>query len=294
MNKKAKLYTIGEMADITGMTRTMLRYYEEKNIVVPIMRNKENRYRYYNEKQLEELLLLKELKKVGFSLEQLKVIINNRNLLYFKSELEKKMQTHNDMIMNALKEIQHYTELYYRVLDALSMQIDDEKQPIEKKDEAQLLSFFNHQEKPIVSISYYGIFNLRKVHMEKVAYLYNIIEQYGLRTDGPVNVIFHNCIETSYSEKEGEVEVFIPLSKYDKRCPFVRMLPETQYITTTLKGDYLLLENKYQQIFNNAEKLNIKYENTSIEEYVVGPTMTSCLEEYVTKIYLPIINNKIR
>ena len=63
-----KQYTIGQMAKICSMTAEQLRHYDKNHVLSPNGRGRDNDYSYYTEEKIEDLLLIKELKKVGLSL----------------------------------------------------------------------------------------------------------------------------------------------------------------------------------------------------------------------------------
>ncbi|HEM8878155.1 TPA: Cu(I)-responsive transcriptional regulator [Providencia stuartii] len=60
---------ISEIAKKTGLTAKAIRFYEEKGLITPPERG-ENSYRYYQDRHLNELGLLKQAKDVGFTLEE--------------------------------------------------------------------------------------------------------------------------------------------------------------------------------------------------------------------------------
>ncbi len=60
---------ISEIAKKTGLTAKAIRFYEDKGLITPPERG-ENSYRYYQERHVDELSLLKQAKDVGFTLEE--------------------------------------------------------------------------------------------------------------------------------------------------------------------------------------------------------------------------------
>ena len=51
-----KVYTIGEIADLFHMSTKTLRFYEDKGLLEPEGRDEENGYRYYNKKQILQII----------------------------------------------------------------------------------------------------------------------------------------------------------------------------------------------------------------------------------------------
>lgn len=68
-------YTIGQVAKICNISTEQLRHYDRTGIFCPSIRDDENNYRYYTESQINDILLLKELKKVGLPLKTIGILI---------------------------------------------------------------------------------------------------------------------------------------------------------------------------------------------------------------------------
>ena len=75
---KDGLMLIGEIADFFGVTRKAMRLYEKKGIIKPIEVDAANGYRYYSAEQVQQLNALLELKALGFSLDEIKMIIDGK------------------------------------------------------------------------------------------------------------------------------------------------------------------------------------------------------------------------
>lgn len=65
---------ISSVAKKTGLTPKAIRFYEQKGLVSPPLR-RENGYRSYNERHLEELTLLRQARQVGFTLEECRELV---------------------------------------------------------------------------------------------------------------------------------------------------------------------------------------------------------------------------
>ncbi len=73
---ESNLMLIGEIADFFGVSRKALRLYEKKGIIKPVKVDAANGYRYYSAEQVQQLNALLELKALGFSLDEIKTIID--------------------------------------------------------------------------------------------------------------------------------------------------------------------------------------------------------------------------
>ena len=77
MSKLAYL-KIGELARITGLTVGNLRYYSDIGLLQPVHRG-DNGYRYYAQNASEQVEFIKKAQTLGFSLEEIKQILDVRD-----------------------------------------------------------------------------------------------------------------------------------------------------------------------------------------------------------------------
>lgn len=106
---------IGEFSKLTGVPIRTLRYYDEIDLFKPADIDLFTDYRYYSEEQVEDLNLINKLKKVGFSLEEIK---NNWNKFSDEVMLKKKEE---------LLKIQEDLNESIKELDILRSNIHDGK-----------------------------------------------------------------------------------------------------------------------------------------------------------------------
>lgn len=95
------LYKIGDFSKKTGLSIRTLRYYDEIDLFKPVEIDLFTNYRYYSEKQLEDLNIINDLKDCGFTLEEIKKYWNNFNneiMLERKKELLKDIKQTEEKI----------------------------------------------------------------------------------------------------------------------------------------------------------------------------------------------------
>lgn len=63
-------YSITDVSKITNISSSAIRFYEEKDLLLPINR-KPNGVRYFSEEDIERLIFIKELKNAGLSIKDI-------------------------------------------------------------------------------------------------------------------------------------------------------------------------------------------------------------------------------
>lgn len=71
-------YLIGQVAQKLNISTRTVRYYDEKGLVKPYL-VKENGYRYYNDEQIMQLQEIIYLKDLGFSLRQIRELLQDKD-----------------------------------------------------------------------------------------------------------------------------------------------------------------------------------------------------------------------
>lgn len=99
---KNNLMMIGEIAEFFGISRKAIRLYEKKGILKPVEVDPQNGYRYYSAAQVQQLNALLELKSLGFSLEEIKSVLDGGTAKEGLSDtLKKKRQAWLEAMENA-------------------------------------------------------------------------------------------------------------------------------------------------------------------------------------------------
>lgn len=73
-----RLLQIGEVADRVGLSLRTVRYYEEMELLVPASRT-EGGFRLYTDEQVHRLELIKQMKPLGFSVQEMRELLEARD-----------------------------------------------------------------------------------------------------------------------------------------------------------------------------------------------------------------------
>lgn len=83
-----KKYSIGEMSKLHKVSIDTLRFYDKIGLFKPKFVNENNRYRYYTADQFLKLERIKYLRKLNFNIEEIKEVIDYKNIQLVKNRLK--------------------------------------------------------------------------------------------------------------------------------------------------------------------------------------------------------------
>lgn len=88
---------IGEVVDATGLSHRTIRYYEEMGLVTPSGRT-EGGFRLYGEADIDRLLLIKPMKPLGFSIDQIRQLLTALDTLADPTTNAADLSTAQDLV----------------------------------------------------------------------------------------------------------------------------------------------------------------------------------------------------
>lgn len=110
---------IGELVERTGLTKDTIRFYEKKGLILLDSKSRrENNYKEYSEQLLDKLILIRKLKDMGFTLNEIDTFLElwreeDASCKNLKFTLENKITFINE-------QLQRLTELKKRLTDSLT------------------------------------------------------------------------------------------------------------------------------------------------------------------------------
>ncbi len=262
------MYKIGEFSKITELSVKTLRYYDEENILNPSYRNQENGYRYYSEEDYDKAMLIVLLRKLNFSIMELKDVLkiyqSKSDLPYILEEKKAIIQKKIDKEKALLKEIDLFIHSNSKEKNLMNYQVDI-------RIVAPVL---------VASIRYHGKYSELGKY---IAEIYKNLKGNGCGT--PFNCYY----EEGYKEIV-DIEVCVPTKKkIDNSNIETKELPEIKAIHTVHYGPYDEIGKAYKTIIDYAKLNNLKCVLPSREIYVKGPGMIfkGNPNNYITEILVP-------
>lgn len=262
------MYKIGEFSRITMLSIKALRYYDSQGILSPTTRG-ENQYRMYDENDYEKAILIRKLKKCGFTITEIKDVFLNcddtKDLNYFLIEKREFIKDNIKKEKELIKDI-----------EKLLLPVDKEAEYMEYLFEIKNLEPVN-----AVSIRFKGKYSDMGKHMRS---LYKAVKG---KADGAPFCIYY---DEGYKEK-ADIELCIPFKgNVTSNEVTVKQLPVGKAICTQHVGSYETLNEAYKQIIEYANAKGYKMKAPSREIYIKGPGMIfkGNPNKYITEIIIPI------
>lgn len=269
MNEKNKLLTISQFANLHGINKKTLMWYDEIGLFKPAIINTENGYRYYNYYQssvLETILLLKEL---NVSVKEIQEFMENRSAASLERLLDKKIQKLDQDILH-LKAVRKTLFNHQQNMLTL-MKMDLSEISVVEKEESRLVTVdiseemsFDREVEMIISET--KKYQLRRLHDASYGTMISV--------DSLRNGSFDDYTKLF-------IEIPFPIEKQG-----LHIQPKGKYLRAFHKGDWKGIPDKYEQILDYAEKNDIELFGFSYE-IGINENVIDSIEDYIVQIDIP-------
>jgi len=253
------MYTIGQFAAISQLSKKMLRFYDEMNLLKPAKVDWDSGYRYYDDNSVVIAQQIIVFKNCGLSLDEIKRILNvgqhNHNNLY-------------DILVSRRKEIER-----------LAMNIDNSKVKLEQM--INELSGVKNEEPELIEIEpMEGIY--KEVDLsdenavsEKLSDLYSWGATSGFSFIPP-HLILHNIHDENDTN---EAKVFVKTNKPtegdDKKEILPLNLSGGKGVRIIHRGSFFLSGETWKRLFKYIEKNHLTISGYGREiKNIIGPSVT--------------------
>ncbi|WZL72978.1 MerR family transcriptional regulator [Clostridiaceae bacterium 35-E11] len=265
-----KEYTIGEICKLYRIGQDSMRYYEKMGLITP--KRRANGYRIYTIEEAWRLNIIKDLRKLNFSVKQIKAYLEDRSI-----------QTTKELIAKEIDFIQEEIRLLVETEKNLKRRLDFLKS-IEHMQTYEKLFIQRINDRKIIVIEEalskdgeidLALRKLQRQTNEKIFLFGNKNMGVSISAEGMKKGIY-NLYQN----------VFFLVDDTDKN--YDTLLPGGDYLILSYKGAYsksqrfiekmlaYIKENGYQRIGNPIEIYRIEIHQTAIEE------------EFITEIQIPI------
>lgn len=265
-------FSIGEMARHQNISRQTLIFYDKIGLLRPAWVDPDNGYRYYSAAQLDQLDTILIMKKVGFSLEEIREHMAHYNLRSSLAAL-KKQQAVIDRQIRELQIIKSRVEHRCRQMEiAAALRERGEAVTVEQVPVRYLLLQPVQPPRTLQEISLATKQCFVRAFQEALPVFYQsgAIVPYDRIRQG-------RYIEASHA--------FLPMEKKEGE-PGVLKLPAGTAVCTCHLGDYLSIGPAYERLLAYCEEKGLKIVSDSYEYALNDYLSTGDEAEYITRIEL--------
>lgn len=260
-------YKIGEISSLYNIGTDSLRYYEEIGILSP--KRDTNGYRMYSIGDIRTLNVLRELRSIGFSMEEIKNHLSgftlDSTMDLFRSEIHR-----IDVKMSELAQLKR--QLKYRIegmQDALSISEGSETIQLKTYPDRKIFALNDN-----VTREDDVDFSIKKLQKKSQNMLY-LIGNGHIGASIPLEYLAGG----SYGHYN---KVFTILD--DDADQYDEIIPAGKYISCMVKGSYSQMAAKWNELFSYAKKKGLTPQGDPMEIYIIDNHDTSDETEYVTQL----------
>lgn len=249
------MLSIGEFSRAASLTVKTLRYYHELGILVPGRIDDFSGYRYYDSTALERAAAIRQLKEIGFSLSEIKSILDEcHEDAELTSFVEKKLE-------QVKRKLTEYEEMRSKLL-IFENSIKESK--VMKKSTFEI-NEIELADKIICSVRYKGRYD------DIGLYLGLLYKKAGRYVKGKPFCLYH---DGEYMESNADVEVCLEVRKELQvegiNC---RILKGGRAVSLIHRGPYGTQGQSYGRLFDYCNERGLTTVIPGREVYLKGPGM---------------------
>jgi len=266
---------IGEFAKLKNVTTEALRHYDRVDLLKPVETDSETGYRYYSVFQSGKLATIIELKALGFSIEEMKIFFNNKQLQQTHDLLSDK---HVDLVKR-IKEMKRLEKSLSKKIRNLADAMDLEAggKYIIRKEAARTVAFMETIIKDMVS------FEWTASDLENQ--LINIHPVVG--TDSYGLIVSKDAFMKGSVLGESNLIYFIEESVgIDKEL--LRSFPERTVACFTSRGPLKTLHQTIEDMLNCLADDGYRVVGDVIIKFRISGTLTEVASEQLYEFQIPI------
>ncbi|TCO68723.1 MerR family transcriptional regulator [Marinisporobacter balticus] len=263
-------YTIGEICKLYNVSQDSMRYYESKGLITP--RRRENGYRVYSIEEIWKLNIIKDLRKLKFSVNQIKEYLEDRSIHSTQALIDQGIK----LISKEIKSLEDTNKNLKRKLDLLKQmnEIKDyEKIEIKKIPPRKIILIEGDVSKDEeIDLAFR---KLQSINDEKV-FLFGNKDMGAFISDEGMKRGIYNLYQKVFFFVEN-------IENDDYTC-----LPEGDYATLVYKGAYKKSQRFIPQMLKYIKDQGYFLMGNPLEIYRVDIHQTAKEEEFMTEIQIPI------
>lgn len=278
-------FSIGTVASLCHVSVKTLRYYDKIDLLKPQYRKKTSNYRYYSKEQLTTVYMIRRLRSSGFSLKDIRAILNAPTLEGVVEHVGSQLKTIEAEIAELHQRHQEIA-LFERRLQTGCDYLQAHRKHQKAQPPFQLMTlpeiYLFSKQKMIAS------YRNEEVNLENWIQIVEDAKRASVSPIGSVFVTFHSEIFGQFLQNDCDVEYSIRVSPEDREVPGVRVFGGIEAATTLHFGDYHDIIHTYIDLKRWIEAQGYHVSGCATEEFIVSPIDIGRSEDHVTRIMIPV------
>lgn len=272
------MYSIGEFSKIGAVSTKTLRYYDEIGLLRPAFVDQENHYRYYSEEQVEQILLIAELKTYDLRLEQIKAIMESEDPSLLEHFLKSRIAQLDQQLADTIRLRQCLERKVHEIQSGGKMMKNVELIVEAKTFEPTWVM----SKSATIEISQVG---------PVIGSVFEAIFASGLSPTGPVMTFY---MDTDFQPEQANIEVCVPVAPKDNlelpkdSIKGLKLLDVGLCAMCTHTGPYHELGRAYAAVMKWIEENQYKIAYAPFDVYLSDPKTVTDPESFVTQVWFPI------
>jgi DNA-binding transcriptional MerR regulator len=278
--KKKSRYTIGELSEISDISAKTLRLYDEKGVLTPQERGNDNDYRYYTEQQILDALAIREMRRNGFQMTELRKLLEIDDIHDSRNNL-------HDKIEDIEGEIASLEEKAQYVRNTLAI-IDRSISIIEKYRDHDGMIVDEAPAETVVFTRYRSGFNANQLFWDRYIEIQRLKDSLGLTAMGPLCAVFHDNYFNQFFFEDGDLEVYLAVRDEYRPHPAIKKTEPYLRASNVFPGWYADLLEKYVGLVKEIEESGYRIIGPAREEYLLEFAYGFNKNNYYTRVSFPV------
>lgn len=276
-----ELFRIGTVSKLCRIPIKTLRYYDEIGLLNPECVNQESKYRYYSQKCIMQISMIKYFKSIGFTLDQIKDILNRTDdnlLARYLTDMQAGLYREAENINRRISAIQGWN----RLIETSREKYAKRSAPPEVTEEV---------------MPAYHVLPLKHSFDQSRDFteiIYEISNQFTTSLENEDFLTFGSFlahypdIRLRLSGKLSGTEFYSEVMPNSDPVYKIESIGEKRVLKAIHIGAYAKISITYDRIRKHAEENAMELEQDSYELYAMDPWSTCTKDNYITEIMVPV------
>jgi len=267
------MFKIGEFSKMVQVPVATLRYYDQVGLLKPIEVDRFSGYRYYSAAQLPRLHRILALKGLGFSLEQIAILLDEG---LTPEQLRGMLRLRHAQIRQQLEEAQSQL-----------LEVETRLRQIEREAASPTYDVLLKQVEPLLVASVRAILPEHNMITPLYRDLYEVLKMCAT-TYGPTIAIWYDE-EFKLHDVDGAAAVILRVPVPDQGTVHVHELPAATVASTVHQGSYNTLIDAHEAILRWMENNGYRLAGPSREIYLYNVMPIDHDDPtYITEVQFPV------